>query len=64
MKTNRNVVRLTESQLKVMIAESVNNVLNEIDWRTADSAYNKVGKAIDDILDKGEMGYYKRAEWY
>lgn len=30
MKQNRNVVRLTESQLKAMIAESVSNVLNEI----------------------------------
>ena len=30
MKTNKNVVRLTESQLKAMIAESVANVLNEI----------------------------------
>lgn len=29
---NKNVVRLTESQLKQMIAESVNNVLSEIDW--------------------------------
>ena len=30
MKQNRNVVRLSESQLKAMIAESVREVLNEI----------------------------------
>ena len=35
MKTNKNVVRLTESQLKAMIAESVKKVLNEMDFNTS-----------------------------
>ena len=33
MKQNRNSVRLTEAQLKQMIAESVKKALNGIDWR-------------------------------
>ena len=45
MKTNkRNVVRLTESQLKQMITECVKNVLNEISYKT----YANAASAAED----------------
>jgi hypothetical protein len=34
MKTNKDVVRLTESKLRNIIAESVKKVLSELDWKT------------------------------
>ena len=34
-------IRLTESSLKEIVAESVKNVLTELDWRTYDSARKK-----------------------
>lgn len=41
MKTNKKVVRLTESKLKQMIAEAVKETLNELDPRTYASAARK-----------------------
>ena len=52
MKQNKNVVRLTESQLKAMVAESVREALNEISWRMADHAYDKAEKDFSDVVDK------------
>ena len=34
-------VRLTEGQLHNVIRESVNNLLNEIDWKTYENAFNE-----------------------
>ena len=52
MKQNKNVVRLTENQLKAMVAESVREALNEISWRMADRAYDKAEKDFSDVVDK------------
>ena len=42
MKTNnKNIVRLTENQLKAMVTESVRKALNEIDWKTYANAAKK-----------------------
>lgn len=39
-------IRLTESKLKQIVAESVKNVLTELDWRTYDSARQRaIGRA-------------------
>lgn len=40
MNTNKNVIRLTESNLRGIIAESVKQVLSELDWKT----YMNTGK--------------------
>ena len=37
MNNTRNRVRLTESQLRSVIEESVNQILSELDWKTYDS---------------------------
>ena len=52
-------IRLTESKLKQIVAESVKNVLTELDWRTYNSAHNKAMERA-----KNETNPYakKRAE--
>ena len=40
----KNIVKLTEGQLKAVIRESVGKILAEMDWRTYQSAYDKSGK--------------------
>lgn len=42
---NKNRIRLTESTLSKIVKESVDQVLTELDWRTADSAM--IGAAND-----------------
>ena len=45
----KNTVRINESQLRDMIAESVRNVLNEMDWKTAENARVKARREVVDI---------------
>jgi hypothetical protein len=61
----RNQLRLNEQQLHALIAESVKNALNELDWKTYHRAYmkdqnprrwNKFGKAADDAFN-AKYGY-------
>lgn len=59
MKTNKKIVRLTESKLHNIITESVSQILNELDPRTYASAAEKARRR--------SLGYdhdyrYKRAE--
>lgn len=50
MKQNKNVVRLTESQLKAMVAESVREALNEIDWGgLSHDEWNTFRREVNDI---------------
>lgn len=46
-------IKLTESQLKQIVNESVKNVLSELDWRTYQTAANKA----DHFSDKAENEY-------
>lgn len=54
MNTNKKVVRLSESKLRNVIAESVKQVLSELDWKTK---YN-AGKKELDLFDKFLEGGY------
>lgn len=38
---NKNVIRLSESELHTLVTETVKHVLNELDWRTYQSASEK-----------------------
>ena len=49
-------IKLTESQLKQIVNESVRNVLSELDWRTYQTAANKA----DHLSDKAEDDYEKQ----
>jgi hypothetical protein len=49
-------IKLTESQLKQIVNESVKNVLSELDWRTYQTAANKA----DHLSDKAEDEYEKQ----
>lgn len=53
MKTNKKVVRLTESELHNLISESVKQVLSELDWRSYASGGKK---AKDDFLNMIKNG--------
>lgn len=44
----RKIVRLTEGDLHRIISESVNNVIQELDWRTYRNAYFKSTKRAED----------------
>lgn len=46
-------IKLTESQLKQIVNESVKNVLSELDWRTYQTAANKANH----LSDKAENEY-------
>lgn len=37
-------IRLTESKLRNVIAESVKKIISELDWKTYDSAMRKAAK--------------------
>ena len=50
----KNTVKLSESQLKKVIAESVKNILSELDWKTYVNAGKKAGKG-GDISTQREM---------
>lgn len=42
--SKKNIIRLTESELKKVITESVKNIISELDWRT----YAKAAAAAQD----------------
>lgn len=48
-KNNKNVVRLSESQLRKMVAESVREALSELDWKTANWASNERARRNADV---------------
>ena len=48
-------VRLTEGQLHNVIRESVNQILNELDWKTYDRAEKKKYKRMWDYQDQVGM---------
>lgn len=51
---NKKLIRLTESDLHRIVKESVNKVLNEIDWRTIETAKNKANyDSMDNNLPYG-----------
>lgn len=45
---SRRTVRLTESELKNIITESMKNIISELDWRTYANASKKAEKFVDD----------------
>lgn len=47
-------IKLTESQLKQIVNESVKNVLSELDWRTYQTAANKANHLSDKAEDEYE----------
>ena len=49
-------IKMTESQLRQIVTESVKNVLSELDWRTYQTAANKA----DNLSDKAEDEYEKQ----
>ena len=69
----KQTIRINESQLRRMVAESVKNVLNEIDWKTYQNAAKKARErgdnrqskfmsaaadAFNDEYGWGEEGFY------
>ena len=48
-------VRLTEGQLHHVIRESVNNILNELDWKTYNNAFEKKYKRMQNKDDMDEF---------
>ena len=52
MNNTKKIVRLTESQLHNIIAESVSQILNELDWKTK---YN-AGRKEQDLFDRFTQG--------
>ena len=56
-------IRLTEGQLHNVIRESVNNILNEIDWKTYASAADKSErKAKDYWLSNNQDEFHKNSD--
>ena len=55
---SKRTVRLTESELKNIITESVKNIISELDWKTYANAAKKASKRSKQYGDKE----YKRAE--
>ena len=49
----KNIVKLNENTLKQIVAESVKNVLSEIDWKTYANAANKRRKQYRDEIKNG-----------
>lgn len=47
-------IKLTESQLKQVVNETVKNVLSELDWRTYEKASNKANHLSDTAEDEYE----------
>ena len=61
----KNTIRLTESELKQIISESIKDILSELDWKTYNNAarkryqqagYGSNGRANNpEMLDKGSQ---------
>lgn len=45
-------IRLTERDLHNIVAESVNRIISELDWRTYDNAKNKANKDLSNSDDE------------
>ena len=61
IKENRNMkqtIRLTESELRNMIAESVKGVINELDWKTQQWAADERQRRNDDVMKNGRNSQY------
>ena len=57
----KQTIKLTESELHRVIKESVNNILSELDWRTADIAHKQaMSKANDNHYNKYQRAKYLR----
>ena len=54
----KQTIRLTESELKNMIAESVKGALNELDWKTQQWAADERQKRNDDVMKNGRNSQY------
>ena len=61
---NKNIIRITENELKQIVTESVKKVLTELDWRTYDSAgenisandiFADIKNSIFDLENTGEL---------
>ncbi len=57
---DKQLIRLTESDLHKIIKESVNRILNEIDWRT----YDLAAKTAEDAYIKAPSHEEKRVKQY
>ena len=61
----KNTIRLTESQLKEVIAESVKSILTELDWKTYQNAFRKAQQRAEsnpnDIRNKYRARSFQRA---
>lgn len=57
----KQIIKLTENELHNIIKESVNNILSELDWRTADIAHKQaMSKANDNHYNKYQRAKYLR----
>ena len=56
----KKVIRLTESDLHRVIKESVKQVMNELDWRTYDSAAEKSRERYHNAPTGAERDYHSR----
>jgi hypothetical protein len=51
---SKRTIKLTESELKSIITESVKNIISELDWKTFQNAGNKSHELAMDIANKPE----------
>jgi len=58
----KKIIKLTESDLHNIIKESVKNLLTELDWRTYDSAANKLAKQEHPYESDYEKAYREKRE--
>lgn len=47
MKTSKSTIRLTESEFKKVVSETIKGIISEIDWKTVDSASHKANYEYD-----------------
>ena len=50
----KKTIKMNEAQLREMIAESVKNVLSELDWKTYTNAAKKAKKKFQVARNKGQ----------
>ena len=69
---NKNIIRLTESDLKRVISESVKQIISELDWKTYQNAANKrlrqsreTPERSKELWDKSwELGKYANEKFH
>lgn len=54
----KNTIRLTESELKKVISESVKQIISELDWKTKQWAADERMKRDDDVFNNGQNSPY------